>query len=204
MPTPLRLEDFGGPAARVKSPAAMPDLDVASTAPAADALDAFDKGYMAGWDDANKAAEAAASESDVNMRQSLEDLGFTYHEARVHVMTALIPLLKGIVTKVLPKLLHDTLGHRIVQEVESMADSAADLPVDLMISPHDAPAIRPVVEDVKTLPLRLIEEQSIAPGQMFLRVGNTEREVDLTGVLDSIAESVASLDQMNKETLRHG
>jgi flagellar assembly protein FliH len=206
MPTPLRLEDFGGLVAPTKNLAQLPNLEAAATAaaPSTDTLDAYDKGYAAGWDDATKAAKAEETQADLNLRQSLEDLGFTYHEARVHVMGALSPLLSALMRKVVPRMLQDTLGARLIEEVEAMADSAVDLPVDLMANPADAAALRPVIEAVKTLPMRLVEERTVAPGQMFLKAGTAEREIDLTGALTAITEALEALDDLNKEQLRHG
>ncbi|WP_226779908.1 flagellar biosynthesis protein [Oceaniglobus trochenteri] len=204
MPIPLQLEDFGAASLTPRATSGLPHLNT-STPPAEEqALAAYDKGYAAGWEDATQAASQDRERLDTAMANNLEDLGFTYHEARAHVMRSLTPLLNGILSKVLPRLIRDSLGARIMEEIDGLAEGAADSPIELMVFPGDAAQLRPVIDKITTLPLALIEEPTVPQGQIFLRIGAVEREIDLEGAVASISGAMAALDDLNKETANHG
>ncbi|WP_102106677.1 flagellar biosynthesis protein [Oceaniglobus roseus] len=206
MPNPLRLDDFGAPPGDVRSPSHIPDLDAAPAAspPTDGSLVAFDKGYAAGWDDATAAAKVDLQQQEAALLRHLEDLGFTYHEARAHVMSALTPLLRALLEKLLPDLLHQTLVPRLLAECETLVDDLADAPVQLMVAPDGAAELRRIIGGITALPLHLVEEPSVAAGRMYLRLGAAEREIDLAGARAAIAEALSALDDLNRETLRHG
>jgi flagellar assembly protein FliH len=204
MPSPLRLEDFGAATLAPRPTSTLPHL--ADTTPVSDeqALAAYDKGYAAGWEDATQAANQSAEKLDAAMAHNLEDLGFTYHEARAHVMRSLTPLLSGMLTKLLPRLIRDSLGARIIEELGTMAEGAADTPVELLVCPTDAEQLQPVIAKITSLPLVLVPEITVPQGQLFLRIGHVEREIDLDGAMASIGQAIRALDQLNKDTAKHG
>lgn len=196
------LEDFSPFAPRPSGPLFQ---DLSAPDPVLDqtALASFDKGYSAGWDDATSAANSESERLDSALVNNLEDLGFTYHEARAHVMRSLTPLLTGVLTKLLPRLIRDSLGARIMEEIDGLAENAADTPIDLMVCPGDAGHMKDAVARITSLPLRLIEDPTLPTGQIFLRIGHVEREIDLTGAISSISEAFSALDDLNKETVNY-
>jgi len=200
MPSPFRLEEFDGPG-RITG---LPDLESLTTPPEQDALAAFDKGYAAGWEDAAKATRQEQEQTETAVAQSLQDLGFTYQEARAHVMRSLTPLVSGMLTRLLPRLIRDTLGARIIEEIDGIADKSADSPIDLLIAPAGADDLRTIVGRITELPLRVVEEATVPEGQIFLRLGQTEREIDLSGALDSISAALNGLDSLNRKESVHG
>ncbi|TYB87883.1 ABC transporter ATP-binding protein [Oceaniovalibus sp. ACAM 378] len=200
MPSPFRLEEFDGPGRTT----GLPDLESLTTPPEQDALAAFDKGYAAGWEDAAKATRQEQEQSKTAVAQSLQDLGFTYQEARAHVMRSLTPLVSGMLTRLLPRLIRDTLGARIIEEIDGIADKSADSPIDLLIAPAGADDLRTIIGRITELPLRVVEEATVPEGQIFLRLGLTEREIDLSGALDSISAALNGLDSLNRKESVHG
>ena len=54
-------------------------------------LAAYDTGYRAGWDDANAAQSDDQTRMKADLARNLQTLGFTYHEARTHILKALWP-----------------------------------------------------------------------------------------------------------------
>jgi len=204
MPSPLRLEDFGAAILSPRPTSSLPDLANPTPASEEQALAAYDKGYAAGWEDATQAASQSQDKLDATMAHNLEDLGFTYHEARAHVMRSLTPLLSGILKKLLPRMVRDSLDARIMEELGSMAERSADAPIELLVCPSDAEQLGAVVARITTLPLKIVPEVTVPPGQIFLRIGNVEREIDLEGAMASIGQALSALDTLNKETAKHG
>ena len=48
----------------------------------------YETGYSAGWDDAVRAETEAHKRISAEFARNLQDLGFTFHEARAHVIPA--------------------------------------------------------------------------------------------------------------------
>lgn len=204
MPSPVRLEDFSAPDLVARPTSTLPDLANPTPVSEQQALAAYDKGYSAGWEDASQAVSQNQDRLDTAMANNFEDLGFTYHEARAHVMRALTPLLHGILTKLLPRMIRDSLGARIMEEIDLLAEGASDTPIELLVFPEDARQLRPVIDRITSLPLTLVPEPSVPQGQIFLRLGTVEREIDLDGAIATITEAVGALDHVNKETVQYG
>lgn len=197
-PGQLNLEDFG-----TQEDGFAPAL-INGTRLEAERLEAFDSGYSAGWEDAVKAAAQEGRTAEEVARARLQDLGFTYHEARAHVMLSMTPLLEAIVAQVLPRIVHDSIGARIVEELGALADQAGDSPIELLVPVGEGGTMRRAVDGLTTLPITVIDEETLPPGHIYLRLGTAERQIDLSGVADRIGEAIAALDTLNKETLSHG
>lgn len=195
---PLSLEDFGA-VARAYPPATIGGAELET-----ERLASFDKGYKAGWDDATLSAEREAARASEEATARLQDLGFTFHEARAHVMRAMTPLLEGIMTQMLPRLVNETLGARILEELAPLTEAAGGTPVDLLVAPGEAEHLHGLLERVTALPMTIIEDDAIEPGQLFLRLGVVEREIDLSEVADRMVRALSALDTINKDTLSHG
>ena len=167
-------------------------------------LEGYEAGYQAGWDDANRAESEDQSRIGAEFARNLQDLGFTFHEARSHVMHALEPLLTGMVEKVLPRIVSETVGQTIVEELLPLASEAADTPIEVVVSPASRPALETLLSEATTVPFALKEEESLAEGQVFLRSGKTEKHLDLTGAVDRIGTAINGLYELNEKAFQNG
>ncbi|AJE44827.1 hypothetical protein [Celeribacter indicus] len=209
---PFPLEDFGNAApepAAAEPPVSAASPQTASPAPTAEELEAermaaYEKGYSAGWDDATRAEAEDRSRIDAAFARNLQELGFTFHEARSHVMKALEPLLSEMTGKVLPRLVSETLGETILEQILPLAEAASDTPVQVVISPRSRPAIQRLVEDSVTFPLDIIEEPSLADGQVYLRLGETEKKIDMEAAVEQIERAIRAVYAVNEEVMKHG
>lgn len=167
-------------------------------------LEGYEAGYKAGWDDATRSEAEEQSRIGAEFARNLQDLGFTFHEARAHVMQALEPLLAGMVERVLPKLVSDTIGQTIVEELLPLASAAADTPIEVVVSPASRPALDALLARATAIPFTLIEEPTLAEGQVFLRSGKTERHIDFTTAVDRIGTAIEGLYDLNEKAFQHG
>ena len=203
------LEDFGA-AERVKvsKPNVAPQATIEKGPSPAEVeqirMAGYEQGYKAGWDDAVKSEAEEQSRIGAEFARNLQDLGFTFHEARTHVMQALEPLLSEIVNKVLPELVSETLGQTVLEQLLPMAEDASDTPVQIVVSPHSRPAIQRFVDESLTIPMEIIEEPSLADGQVYLRMGELEKKIDMDAAVDRIGQAINTVYALNEEALKHG
>lgn len=153
-------------------------------------LEAFERGYKAGWDDATQAQTEDRQRVTGDFANNLQELGFTYHEAYSHLTRALKPVLDQIVTSVLPDIARKSLGPRIVEQLAELAQAEGRQQVEIVVSPANADLMRTLLEKDTGFPVALIEEASLGEGQAFLRFGETERHIDHDEVLSGISEAV--------------
>lgn len=195
----LVLEDFA-------RPEPVPDGPPSDATPAIDEarLAGFDAGYAAGWEDATRAAEEEASEAGVALRAKLQDLSFTFQEARVDVMTALRPLLSAIVASAVPRLVHATLGNRIEEILGDMAEERTTMDALLRVAPGRAAEIETALAGAGRFPLTIVEDPTLAPGRLRLSCANAERDLDLTDLQSRLDAALDALDAAHEETRQHG
>lgn len=167
-------------------------------------LEGYEAGYKAGWDDAARSEAEEQSRIGAEFARNLQDLGFTFHEARSHVMQALEPLLSSMVERVLPRLVSETIGQTIVEELLPLASSAADTPIEVVVSPVSRPALDALLSRATAIPFTVIEEPTLAEGQVFLRSGKTERHIDFTSAVDRIGTAIEGLYDLNEKAFQHG
>lgn len=153
-------------------------------------LAAYDQGYSAGWEDAVAAQSDEQDRIRGDLARHLQALGFSYQEARMHVLRAIEPLLVEIVGRLLPELARESLAPVVLEALMPMAKAMADTPVTLVMNPAARPAIEALLERATGLPLVLQEEPTLGEGQVYLRLGSTETHVDLDRAVADITAAV--------------
>ena len=198
--SPFRLEVFETPDA----PASRATMVVDAGALEDIRMLAYEQGYTAGWDD------AAASQTDDQTRikadfaRNLQSLGFTFQEARMHVLRALQPLIYEIVASLLPKMARETLASIALDTLMPLADQMADAPVTLVLNPASRAAVETLLEQTTGLPLTVIEEPTLGEGQVYLRLGDSETRIDLDRATADIAAAVRDFFDHSEKDKRHG
>lgn len=153
-------------------------------------LSAYESGYTAGWDDAAAAEADAQNRISADLARSLQGLSFTYHEARTHVVKAIEPLLQEVVDRLLPQIARATLGPVVVETISPIAADLVDVPITLVLNPVARPAVEALLEKTSSLPFTIVDEPTLGEGQVYLRLGEVEREVNLDHALAEISAAV--------------
>ena len=153
-------------------------------------LASFESGYSAGWEDAAAAQADDQTRVSADLARSLQSLTFTYHEARNHVLKAIEPLLRHVVGHLLPVLAKDTLAAKVLEVLMPLVDDLVAAPITLMLNPAARRAIEDLVAKTSGLPLILIEEPTLGEGQVYLKLGDVEREVNLDRAVLEISAAV--------------
>lgn len=166
-------------------------------------LQSFEAGYQAGWDDAVKAHTTERDRIASETAQSLQDMSFTFHEANTKLFAAMRPLLRSIVTKVLPVAAHATLAEQMVELLEKTLADNAEGGIEIAVAPQQIDAMQETLSQKIKLPFVLTAEPTLSPGQVYLRANTEEREVNLDTVLAGLADALdAFFLQSRQETPR--
>ncbi|MGB4827906.1 MAG: flagellar biosynthesis protein [Paracoccaceae bacterium] len=200
MPMP-QLEVFDAdPSARQPSGMVVTQLGAIEEAK----LAAYEQGYKAGWDDAAAAQSEDQNRIRADLARSLQQLSFTYQEARSHILKAIEPLLEEMVNRLLPETARETLAPLVLEQVMPMAEELTDQPVVLVLNPAVRAAVETLIEQATGLPMSIEEEPTLPEGQVYIRLGGTEAKVDLTRVTADIAAAVRGFFSLSEETDQNG
>lgn len=165
-------------------------------------LEAYEQGYKAGWDDAAAAQSEEQSRVAADFARNLQELSFTYHEARSQILKSLKPLFKEMVSKVLPGLAQNNLAQSIVDEVMSVANAQTEAGIEIVISPTNHAALEQLLAAQNAVDITIIDEPSMAEGLAYLRFADTEKQIDLDSVLISVTQAVEGFfEQQEKEAI---
>lgn len=167
-------------------------------------LAAYEQGFQAGWDDAAAAQTEDQSQIKADLSRNLNQLSFTYQEARAHLLMALKPLLEEMVSQLLPQTARETLAPLVLEQVMPMAEEVTDQPVHLVLNPAARPAVETLISQATGLPLAIEEEPTLPEGQVYIRIGQTESQVDLSRVTAEIASAVHGFFTLAEESESDG
>ncbi len=153
-------------------------------------LASYDSGYRAGWDDASAAQSDDQNRITADLARNLQTLGFTYHEARSHILKAIEPLMLQIIGRLLPEIARETLGPFVLETLMPLAESLGDAPVKLILNPASRAPVEALLEQATGLPVVIEEEPTLGEGQVYIKLGSLEAEVDLDRATADIAAAV--------------
>lgn len=153
-------------------------------------LQAFEAGYQAGWDDAVKAQSDAKDKISAELGQNLLDMSFTYHEALSKLTLSLEPTMQQIIEKLLPDILRTALGAQIVEQLQNLLKSHMGRPVEIVVKPQNVNAVQAILDGKISEPFAIVPEASLGEGQAFIRIGESEQQVDLDTVVSEISKAM--------------
>jgi len=164
-------------------------------------LQGYDDGYKTGWDDAIRKTQEDGQRIGAEFARNLRDLGFTYEEARAHVLTSLEGLLRELTATFLPGLMADAIGPVVLEALGDLAGDAAGAPVLIRVAPGEGDRLRSFLTAETTLPVQVVDEPSLAEGQAWLKLGAEERQVDLAEPLARVRAAIRALGAATERTL---
>jgi flagellar assembly protein FliH len=193
----LRLEDFAdGASPEEQAEAALLSEEAR--------LAAYDQGYAAGWEDAAAAQAEDQARLRSDLANNLQALSFTYHEARLHVLRALAPLLEEMVARLLPEVAREALGPVVLDALMPLAEGLASTPVTIVLNPAARPALEPLLQSAPSLPVILEDEPTLGEGQVYLRLDAAETQIDLNRAVARITAAVRGFLDLSVTERRHG
>lgn len=200
MAKPFKLEVFE--TSRALTHSQQDTIDSASVEEAR--LEAFEQGYKAGWDDSLSSHVSDQERVSSDFARNLNELAFTYHEVRSTILKSLEPLLREMVGKVLPKMAKETIGPLVADQIIEMAGIQSSIPVELVVGPTNKKALEKLSAEQDSLPLKIISEESLGDGQVFIRIGEAEVQLDFDGVLEGFSSALDGFFETDDKDVNYG
>jgi flagellar biosynthesis/type III secretory pathway protein FliH len=167
-------------------------------------LASYEQGYAAGWEDAAQAQSEDQARLRADIARNLQSLGFTFQEARVHVLRAVEPLLTEMIARLLPATARAALGPLVHETLMPLAEGLAETPVTLVLNPASRVAVEAFLSGTTGLPLNVVDEPSLGEGQVYLRLGDAEAHVDLDAAVAAIGSAIFGFYTLIDEDRKHG
>lgn len=197
---PLKLEVFESPSQRDSSQTVVLD----NAAIEEDRLRAYDAGYLAGWEDAMAASLDDQGRIGTELANNLQQIAFTFQEARTHILQSVQPLLIQLCTQLLPPLAQESLAPVVLETVMPLLQDLADSPLHVVLNPAARPAVEQLLSAAAGLPLVIVEEPTLGEGQVYLRRGEVEHRVDLDHAVALITRAVHDFFEYSEKDDTHG
>ncbi|RMD94273.1 MAG: flagellar biosynthesis protein [Alphaproteobacteria bacterium] len=187
----LVLEEFtallpGGEAPADEAPACPP-----AGAGAQERLhtEVWEQGYKAGWEDALRNEADEQQRISTELARSLQEMTFGYFEARAEVVASLEPLLKQMAEAVFPPLAAEAVSAALHEQLEQVLESGEDA-VELVLSPAGRAAVESRLGEALPPAVRLVEEDTVADCQAYLRMPRSERLIDVGAALEAVRAAI--------------
>ncbi len=165
-----------------------------------DRLAAFEKGYSAGWEDRSSTREGDEAKTRCAVGQSLQEMSFTYHEARHHLLETIRPLITTMIAKVLPQAARSSLPQMVAEEIRAVIQDMTDVPFTVTTNPASIPAIQELLAEQAGLSMTVKADPALQDGQAFIKFPDSETRIDLDDVITRIASIVDTYFSTPQET----
>ena len=155
--------------------------------------EAYEAGYRSGWDDAVASDKEARQRIEAEFERNIQGLAFTYNEAVDRVRSELKGFVSALLDQFLPSLLPDVLREYVRAELISIGDEQIELPVEIVASSDCLQLLSGMIEDDIAMDVNLVEDQSLANGQVFVRMEGRETQIDFEPLIQNLSRQFAAL-----------
>lgn len=167
-------------------------------------LTAYERGYVAGYEDAEAQSRTTAAGERSRIMGALEGLNFGYHEARADVLKALEPLIRAMIVQLLPATARVSIVPMVIETLLPLAERRAALPLILRVPAGDRAAFEAAFEGMVLPPLELREDPSLARGQAEISGEYGDCAVDLASLIAQVEQAMDAQYHTTDQEARHG
>lgn len=190
--------DFG-------SPKMMPSIMEPQADPLEEVkLEAFEQGFNAGWEDAEKTHGAERSQMNAAVVQRMQDMTFTYHEALSNLTQRMQPLMTDVVTKLVPGVATSSMRAHLMSEIDRLTRNAAEGAIEIAAAPQVVDALREALDDALDAPFNIVADETLGDGQLFLRIAKAEREINIDAIRSGLTQALDAFFEPSRQELPHG
>ncbi len=162
-------------------------------------LEAFENGYKAGWDDAAKSHAENLDNVSVELARNLQELSFTFHEARAQILKDMRAVFSELMEKIMPRIAAENLPAIIAEQIAETARSEVNTRIELLVHPSNVESVSNLMPAQDQLDVVVVAEPSFGDGQARLVFADGEQNVDLSAVLQTAQEKTEGFFNLNEK-----
>lgn len=167
-------------------------------------LSAFETGYGAGWDDALKSQTGRSTEISESLVQAINEMSFSFHEARQQMTRDLAPVFDELFNAVFPEMLRATLGLQIREHVIKYATSGDSMPARICVHPNQVDPLNAAVSGTLQNAAKIIGDPNLDEAEAYLSLGTREIHINCPDLLTQIRTGLEAVFRSMKDTADHG
>ena len=161
-------------------------------------------GYGAGFAAGHAAARQEAASLETEFIKALDDIAFSYAEARRAVLQDLTPLFETIVERLCPLAAGDVFRAHALKALADAADADTDGPLCLYAHPEDTEALRGILNTGTVTHIDLIPDHTFPRHRLHIATAKAASTLDVTELLTSLETVLRSLVDINESEREHG
>lgn len=200
MAVPHLFQDFGNAKPQQQVSTSLPTIEDVED----QKLEAFEKGYQAGWDDAVSAQTETQSFVSSGLANSLQNASFEYHEMRATFNASVEAIIGNITEVILPQAAHASLGAHIREQVLTLTRNSLDRSIEIAVAPESEATVRSALDDSLPKPFVLVTDDLLSSSQALLRLGPQEVELNLDRSIAGISAAIASFFETHPNEVKDG
>ena len=104
-----------------------------------------------------------------------------------------------MVGRLLPPIARDALAPVVLDTLMPLTEDLVDAPITLVLNPSARGPIERLVGQATGLPLTLQDEPTLSEGQVYLNLGDVEREVNIDRAVAEITAAVRGFFDLGKD-----
>lgn len=161
-------------------------------------------GHAAGLTEGQALVASTQMALSAEIAQCFSDIGFGYAEARVQILNGLKPLFGAIINRLLPRLAEQGLATHIVAILHQTAEQDSGAAIELSVNPDQIDALAGLLPYAIGMPVVLIADPQVGPGQAILRSANVDTLLDIEAVLAGVQTALESIFETADERVKYG
>jgi flagellar biosynthesis/type III secretory pathway protein FliH len=160
--------------------------------------EALRTGFEQGYRQAREEFDAQTSDTASRLSENLQDIEFTHMEARNSILDSLEPLIRKLVSHLLPGLASDVLSDVIAAQVISVASLMTDAPIRICCAPENVRPLEDTIARMSDLSVSVLVEANpnLNSLEVTLRTSESERHLDIGRILEGIQDGVSEFYKM--------
>ena len=163
--------------------------------------EAYEAGYTSGWDDAVASDKTSRLQLEAEFERNIQGLAFTFAEAVSHVRAELKNFVAALIDQFFPSIVPELLREHVRAELLRLGEELTEVPVEIVASPDCNPTVAEMLTKDFSMNIQLVEDAALAPGQVYLRLGSREMEIDLDPLMRAVS---SQLEAMNSNVDHQG
>lgn len=167
-------------------------------------LEGFEKGYSDGWDDSAKAYEENIVSNSATLDSFLQNVSFTYEEAKDGVLSDLAPLFHQAIENVLTDAQKISFLPFVVQTIEGLFSGIPAPQIIVSLNNKHINALRALFSQNGGVSLTVNEDPTLDENMALIKMGHDEVEIDFDGYVTQVTSAISSFLTIHQDESQYG